>query len=115
MTSTHWFFTALRPVVSSFPLLSKLLTPITVLRSSAIVALTWTQRFTIASSSDSSPHAGQSSRLRVLSPPHRERINNPDKFLPDRILDRCYFQRRCPGAPGLGTDWLGSASLTGSQ
>src|ERR1700757_5266283 len=79
MISIHWFFTALRPVVSSFPLLSRLLTPITVLRSSAIVALTWTQRFTIASSSDSSLHAGRSSRLRVLSSPHRGRINNRKK------------------------------------
>src|SRR5271169_57802 len=81
MTSIHWFFTASRPVVSSFPLLSRLLTPITALRSSAIVALTWTQRFTIASSSGSSLHAGRSSRLRVLSSPHRDRINNREKIL----------------------------------
>jgi nicotinamidase-related amidase len=40
--------------------LSRLLTPITVLWSSVIVAPTWTQRFTIASSSDSSRHAGRS-------------------------------------------------------
>src|ERR1700689_1314474 len=84
MTSIHWFFSALRPVVSSFPLLSTLLTPITVLRSLAIVALPWPQRFTIASSSDSSLHAGRSSRLRVLSSPHRGRISNSEKFFLDR-------------------------------
>jgi hypothetical protein len=67
---------------------------ITVLRSSAIVALTWTQRFTIASSSDSSLHAGRSSRLRVLSSPHRERINNREKLLDKKALtgsNRNYF------------------------
>ena len=50
------------------------------LRSSAIAALTWTQRFTIALSSDSSRHADRSCRLRVLSPPHRVRINNRENF-----------------------------------
>jgi hypothetical protein len=84
MTSIHWFFTALRPAVSSFPLSLRRLTPITVLQSLAIVALTWIQRFTIASSSDSSLHAGRSSLLRALSTPHRGRISNREKFLPDK-------------------------------
>jgi Isochorismatase family len=105
MSSIHWFFTALRPVVSSYPLLSTLLTPITALRSSAIVALTWTQRFTIASSSDSSLHAGRSSPLRVLSPPRRGRINNRERFLLDSLLNRCracaaFVRARCRWSPG---------------
>src|ERR1700689_4612928 len=88
MTSIHWCFTALRPVVSSCPLLSRLLTPITVLRSSATVVLTWTQRFTIALSSDSSLHGGRSCRLRGLSPPHRGRISNREVLLPDKTTSR---------------------------
>src|ERR1700678_4486630 len=79
MTSIHLYFTALRPVVSSYPPLSRLLMPITVLPSSAIVALTWTRRFTIASSSDSSLHADRSSRRRASLLLHQRRINNREK------------------------------------
>src|SRR5271155_2227962 len=112
MTSIHWFFTALRLVVSSFLLSSRLLMPTTVLPSSVTVALTWTQRFTIASSSDSSLHAGRSSRLRGLSPPpHRGRINNREQF-----LKLCLRRRFPPNAwrrflfPTAGPILLGTLS-----
>jgi len=81
MKSIHWCFWALRPVVSSYLLLLRLLTPITVLRSSTIVAQTWTLRFTIALSSDSFLPAERSCRLRGLSPQHRGRINNRELSL----------------------------------
>src|ERR1700722_7207247 len=81
MKSIHWCFWALRPVVSSYLLLLRLLTPITVLRSSTIVAQTWTRRFTIALSSDSFLPAERACRLRGLSPQHRGRINNRELSL----------------------------------
>src|ERR1700722_967336 len=85
MRSIHWCFTAFRPVVSSCPLLSRLLTPTTVLRSSATVALTWTQRFTIALSSDSSLHGGRSCRLRGLSPASPGRESNRGVVAPEEL------------------------------